>query len=483
MIKKYNFGFTLVELLAVIVIISIISLIALPVLLNVIKDSRKSSEKESVKLYLDTINNTIYKQNLKTKYEPDSCIIQSTGDLICQSEDEDIYLDENKENKILSIEMKGKKPSEGTLFFTNGKITTGENIKYNGLYYTVTNDEVLNGTKKKTDILMGTIARIQVSSQNYTGTCEIQDATTMVCGNETITLSQSEHKITEGVITFSNGEVISYKNLKMEGKYYHNKNGEKRETNEKQYLCTKISDSDNSNSITMGDKYTCKVNDNDTFYFYVLTNPSNNEINLIMDRNICNDGTVDYTSTNNYCKYKWSSSNNKSGPVIVMQELYKGTKNWDNVPIIELNYTDEANGTETDKGYTSIITNSGVATITGKPTTNVITIGTTLEPLRARLPKESEVKVAGCTGDNGSCPVWLMENMTYRNISNDKYSMNNNNEAYQNIGGYWLLPSSPGASDLVRDIYPQGMVNQLYPNHVVYGARPVITVSITDLSS
>ena len=178
-----------------------------------------------------------------------------------------------------------------------------------------------------------------------------------------------------------------------------------------------------------------------------------------------------------------SAKNNTYGPTTVMAELYAGTKDWDNVPDMIMNYTDENNGTATDMGYTSIITSNGVTTITGKPTTNTSTVGTASKPLKARLPKESEVKGAGCTTSNGSCPTWLMENMTYYNVSNDKYSMNNNSEAYQGqISGYWLLSSRPGDPYGVRYVNYGGIVANSTPTNDC-GARPVITVSTSDLSN
>ena len=481
-------GFTLIELLAVIVILAIIALIAVPIVIHIINDTKNSSEKESIKLYLDTVTKTIAKQNLKSKYEPEKCKIQSTGDLICQANDDDLIVEVT--NKTLKIEMKGEKPTDGTIEFNNGKITTGENILYNGLYYQLSNGTISNGSKEKTDIITGVVARIKNSVGNISGTCEIQNATTMVCDSVTKTLQQSGHKVTEGVITFNNGEITSYKNLKMDGKYYHNKNGETSETDTKQYVCTRVSDSDNSNSITKGDKYTCKVkSDMATPYtFYVLADPADGQVNMIMDRNICNDGTVNYTSTNNYCWYKWYSStdNNTYGPTTVMAELYAGTKDWDNVPDMIMNYTDENNGTATDKGYTSIITDTStkITTITGKPTTNTSIVGTASKPLKARLPKQSEVMGAGCTTSNGSCPTWLMENMTYWNGANDKYSMNNNSEAYQNqIYGYWLLSSDPGYSAGARFVYYSGRVYDYNTTYGGCGARPVITVSTSDLSN
>ena len=483
-------GFTLIELLAVIVILALIALIAVPIVINMIDDAKKSSEKETIKLYLDTVTKTIAKQNLKSKYEPDTCTIQQTsGDLTCQSNNEDIIVEGT--NKILKIEMKGEKPTNGTLSFSNGKIIEGENILLNGLYYQIENGKISEGTTTMVSATTSVIPKIKLAAGNVTGTCQITSTNKITCGTNEVTITNLGNKtITGGTITFTSGEVTSYKNLNINGTYYHKKAGEEETNTENEvYLCTKVS-SANSNSTTKGDKYTCKVKSDMTtpYTFYVLTDPADGKVNLIMDRNICNDGSITYTSTNNYCRYKWYSSadNNTYGPVTVMQELYAGTKDWDNVPDMIMNYTDENNGTATDKGYTSIITNAStkVTTITGKPTTNTATVGTSSKPLKARLPKDSEVTGAGCTGSNGSCPVWLMENMTYFNVSNDKYSMNNNGEAYQNqIYGYWLLSSYPGYSDYARRVYYFGLVGRGNTTVGDYGARPVITVSTSDLSN
>ena len=61
--KKY--GFTLVELLAVIVILAIIALIAVPIILNIIGDTKKQSDERSIELYGDAIKNAVADYSLK----------------------------------------------------------------------------------------------------------------------------------------------------------------------------------------------------------------------------------------------------------------------------------------------------------------------------------------------------------------------------------------------------------------------------------
>ena len=52
-------GFTLIELLAVLVIISLISLIILPVVSNVVENSRKKAAEMSASNYIDAVRNQI----------------------------------------------------------------------------------------------------------------------------------------------------------------------------------------------------------------------------------------------------------------------------------------------------------------------------------------------------------------------------------------------------------------------------------------
>ena len=88
--KRY--GFTLIELLAVIVILAIIALIAVPIVINIINDAKEESLKRSVQSYLDTVTKTITKENMKHKYNPDECIIQDDGNLICSEKGNELTI-------------------------------------------------------------------------------------------------------------------------------------------------------------------------------------------------------------------------------------------------------------------------------------------------------------------------------------------------------------------------------------------------------
>ena len=67
-------AFTLIELLAVIVILAIISLIAVPVLIHIINDSKKSSDEQSLKLYRDSVQKAIANyQMTHPLFNPSKC--------------------------------------------------------------------------------------------------------------------------------------------------------------------------------------------------------------------------------------------------------------------------------------------------------------------------------------------------------------------------------------------------------------------------
>ena len=64
-------GFTLIELLAVIVILAIIVLITVPIILNIIEDSKHSSDKRSIELYEKAVENAVGNYQVKNPQDKD----------------------------------------------------------------------------------------------------------------------------------------------------------------------------------------------------------------------------------------------------------------------------------------------------------------------------------------------------------------------------------------------------------------------------
>ncbi len=109
-------GFTLIELLAVIVILAIIALIATPIILDIIGDTKKESDKRSKELYLDAVNQAIARKNLVSGFNPKTCTVKSNGNLNCYGEE-------------LKVEVEGFKPCGGSITLNNG-IVKEETLKF-----------------------------------------------------------------------------------------------------------------------------------------------------------------------------------------------------------------------------------------------------------------------------------------------------------------------------------------------------------------
>ena len=125
--KEKNKGFTLVELLAVIVILALIALIATPIILNVINDAKKQAAKDSAYGYMDAVEKYIVSSELEDKSIQDGRY--SVEEL----------------NKKISV--KGSTPDNGNIEIKNSSVKSYD-IGIDG--YEVSNGEVkkVSTTKK-----------------------------------------------------------------------------------------------------------------------------------------------------------------------------------------------------------------------------------------------------------------------------------------------------------------------------------------------
>ena len=117
--KEKNKGFTLVELLAVIVILALIALIATPIILNVINDAKKQAAKDSAYGYMDAVEKYIVSSELEDESIPDG-----------------IYRVEDLNKKI---SVKGSTPDNGNIEIKNKEVKSYD-IGIDG--YAVSNGEV-----------------------------------------------------------------------------------------------------------------------------------------------------------------------------------------------------------------------------------------------------------------------------------------------------------------------------------------------------
>lgn len=125
--RKNNKGFTLIELLAIIVILAIIAVITVPIILNIIENSRKGAATDSAYGYKDSVNKTyIAELQNHNKLKLNDTYTVTNGTLSGGD-----FGDENVTS--FPVQVSGTIPSSGSLTYENNVLTGGclylENIK------------------------------------------------------------------------------------------------------------------------------------------------------------------------------------------------------------------------------------------------------------------------------------------------------------------------------------------------------------------
>lgn len=139
--KNNKKGFTLVELLAVIVILAIIALIATPIILNVIDNAKEGAAKNSAYGYIDALE----KANAQAILS-DSEVTVLSGTYTTSDGGKVVTYGSNKS---MNVNFKGDAPTDGgKLTYTNGKLTGGS-ITVSGKAFSVTSaGELTKSTSK-----------------------------------------------------------------------------------------------------------------------------------------------------------------------------------------------------------------------------------------------------------------------------------------------------------------------------------------------
>ena len=130
-------GFTLIELLAVIVILAIIALIATPIILGIIKDTKKEADKRSAENYLAAVKLAVARKNMDGNFKPTKCEIVSEG-LVCEGYEQP-----------LKIRVDGEFPTGGTIYFENGIIKPGTNLQIGEVVATLNSNKKIEIGKEK----------------------------------------------------------------------------------------------------------------------------------------------------------------------------------------------------------------------------------------------------------------------------------------------------------------------------------------------
>ena len=123
-------GFTLIELLGVLTVLAIISFIAVPIIINIINDSRDKALERSLEGYIKAVNTTIAQKSRESTFENAICTIESNGNLNC---DDEVY----------EISAKNIDNISGTVLILNYAVVAYSKVNIKGKEFSKSLDNVV----------------------------------------------------------------------------------------------------------------------------------------------------------------------------------------------------------------------------------------------------------------------------------------------------------------------------------------------------
>ena len=212
---KSKRGFTLIELLAIIVILAIIAVITVPIILNIIENSKKGAATDSAYGYKDAVNKWyLEKLSLDHNFNFESSYTITNGNLGSEQ-----------------IPFSGDKPTSGYLNYTNNVLTTGC-LVFGDYAVTFTNGEVSSTVKGECPPLLacgagehvGEVVEYYVEEENYAACANIffrdeSEASISWCAGETTQSFAPNGEFTfSEFIAFNLDNGASFDNLPLEVK-------------------------------------------------------------------------------------------------------------------------------------------------------------------------------------------------------------------------------------------------------------------------
>lgn len=187
-----NKGFSLIELLAVIVILSIIAIIATPIILGIIKDSTEESNKRSIEMYAKVIQNANALKQLdgslgiagkfKTSTLEDKLKVEYDGNVACDIieiyADGTMYLDKCKVNKMEVEYSYGKKAS----FFNDSWETITANVKAGYMYNVGDTKEIYLEDFINSELDSKGLYTVRIANNTLPEECNVEGFSQSACG-------------------------------------------------------------------------------------------------------------------------------------------------------------------------------------------------------------------------------------------------------------------------------------------------------------
>jgi len=515
--KKKN-GFTLVELLAILIILGIIAIITVPIITKTLKESRINAAQDSAYGYVDAVNRLYYSNSLNKRDDVEDGVYTVS------------------ELKELGVSVTGSEPSEGWVELENNEVVSysikiGDYVitKYSDSDMVVTKDGSIDETEEarnariaaeeraaleaeissKVDsyVKAALAANSSLSSETALLVSEISGVSTDVPDSGWIhfnvssnTVSVVDYSLTYGSITANYSSLTNGNYVSTFGDARNKPTilvGTVRSDGAK-YLTNAIEIYFNPTKGTSGG--ICASTEEGCMHWY-LYNVKGDYANMMLDHNISDVDSsagawaieADYTagltpimdgdnnvtgyqigegtgskatsagitypsSVTSFPKYGGSSgqSQNARGPVTALNYLKTATSGW-------------------KTGTPKVPNNTGTNEHIIPPSANDNKYQIDYTGYHARLITYTEAGYLGCTTSTVSpCPEW-MKKSTY----------GENRKIYPNIFGYWI--SSPAAYssyhawNMRSDSYTASYLNDYPANSTSFGVRPVITVLISDV--
>ena len=119
-------AFTLIELLAIIVILAIIAVITVPIILNIIENSKKGAASDSAYGYKDSVNK-FYISELQNhnKLKLDGKYTVNSNGSLTPAEDNTFGFGDSEYGNTLNVQVSGTIPSSGKLRYSNNVLDGG----------------------------------------------------------------------------------------------------------------------------------------------------------------------------------------------------------------------------------------------------------------------------------------------------------------------------------------------------------------------
>ena len=198
-------GFTLVELLAVIVILAVIALITIPAVMKIIDNSTRNSYRRSIDMYGKAISNAIieYKTDMVEKGQKTNITFDNIESYIeYEGNDVDCKIKQIYSDKTILL----------TNCYVDEELVLGEKNKgysdENYYYYT-------NSKKKLKLIEYIKAVEEALIDKNVTATCQVQEDGSITCNGENTKVKSNVENANSGTLVIVNSKVVSYNGIKF----------------------------------------------------------------------------------------------------------------------------------------------------------------------------------------------------------------------------------------------------------------------------